>query len=544
VYLSEDEGVERFGDVFKQVPTENQSYDTKEKETPKDALKNKAEVYEIWDKAARKVYWLGKGYPELLDEKDDPLELPDFFPCPKPLYSTTTTGSLIPVPDYCEYQDQAEELDQLTQRISMLTQALKVVGVFNGEYTSIHRLLNEGFDNDMIAVDAWAAFAEKGGMKGAMEFLPIENIIKVLQGLYESRELTKQSIYELTGISDIIRGATKASETLGAQQLKANYGGLRLKENQKAVAQFATDLLRMKAHIISKFFSDETIVEMSGIQFTPDAQYLPQALELLRSQLKTFRISVESDSLAQLDDGKEKAERMEFLSATGAYLKEALPIIQQSPQAGPLLGEMLLFGVRGFNVGASIESQFEQAIENMTNQPALPPEVQMQMQQMQEQLQQLQQENQQLKSGAQEKMMEMQATQKRDEMEIMSEQRKQEYEAMNMDKKLQAETQAKAIEIQSDRELEEYKARIQQQTELKKAQIQAETQLKIAQIPAVVKAEKEKVDTEKGRNIEGKLNNLAKAQDEIKTTTLLPRRNRVVRGKDGKIMEVISEIIN
>jgi hypothetical protein len=138
----------------------------------------------------------------------------------------------------------------------------------------------------------------------------------------------------------------------------------------------------------------------------------------------------------------------------------------------------------------------------------------------------------------------MQATQKRDEMEIMSEQRKQEYEAMNMDKKLQAETQAKAIEIQSDRELEEYKARIQQQTELKKAQIQAETQLKIAQIPAVVKAEKEKVDTEKGRNIEGKLNNLAKAQDEIKTTTLLPRRNRVVRGKDGKIMEVISEIIS
>ena len=47
--------------------------------------------------------------------------------------------------------------------------------------------------------------------------------------LYQQREQIKAVIYELTGLSDIARGASKASETLGAQQLKSQWGSIRLK---------------------------------------------------------------------------------------------------------------------------------------------------------------------------------------------------------------------------------------------------------------------------------------------------------------------------
>ena len=43
----------------------------------------------------------------ILDEADDPLRLPDFFPNPDPVLATTSNDKRIPVPDYVEYQDQA-----------------------------------------------------------------------------------------------------------------------------------------------------------------------------------------------------------------------------------------------------------------------------------------------------------------------------------------------------------------------------------------------------------------------------------------------------
>jgi hypothetical protein len=58
--------------------------------------------------------------PQIIDARDDPLGLEGFFPCPKPLYATTTSDTLVPVPDFVLYQDQAMELDILSDRIDGL----------------------------------------------------------------------------------------------------------------------------------------------------------------------------------------------------------------------------------------------------------------------------------------------------------------------------------------------------------------------------------------------------------------------------------------
>jgi hypothetical protein len=237
----------------------------------------------------------------MLDSKPDPLRLDDFFPCPKPLYATVTNGSLVPVPDYCQYQDQAEELDSLTQRIWMLTKALKAAGVYNAEFKSLNRLLREGGDNEMIPVDSWAAFAEKGGMLGAVAFLPVKEVAEVVERLYLARDQAKQVIYETIGLADIMRGSSDSSETLGAQQLKANFGGLRLKKPQKEVATSATGLLRLMGEVMVKHFKPETLLQISGADQLVDMQdpqapmQLQGALELLQSEGRNFRIEVDAN---------------------------------------------------------------------------------------------------------------------------------------------------------------------------------------------------------------------------------------------------------
>lgn len=363
VYMTHQEGAARFGDIFSLVPLIDQDKNKDSESLKGGDKKKKAKVWEIWDKTTREVIWIAKNFQRELDRRSDPLKLTGFFPCPMPLFATVTTGSLVPIPDYCEYQDQAEELDTLTNRISKLTRACKVVGVFNTEFLELKRMLDESVDNTMIGVSNWDAFSEKNGLKGSTQFMPLEDVIKALIQLYEARERAKQIIWETIGIADIMRGASNASETLGAQQIKANFGSMRLRNSQEDVARFASDLLRMKAHVICTLFSDETILKMSGVDYTMDAQLAAAALQLLRQgTLKDFRIEVSADTLAQLDDTKDKEERVEFLKATGSFLEKILPVIQAQPAAGELMGEMLMFGVRGFRIGNAVEAAFERAM--------------------------------------------------------------------------------------------------------------------------------------------------------------------------------------
>lgn len=378
VYLTKDEGVKRFGEAFLNVPIEYDSNETATQgKAKKDNQDKKAKVAEIWDKRTGRVCWVAKGYTHALDERDDPLGLEEFFPCPKPIYATVTTDSLIPIPDYCEYQDQAEELDLLTQRISMLTKAVKANGVYNAEFKSIKRLLNEGIDNTLEPVDQWGSFSEKGGLPGALALMDTSPIIQALEQLYISREQVKQTIYEITGISDIIRGATDAKETLGAQQLKANFGSLRMRSGQQDIARFASDLFRIKAQLICKFYPPEVIREMSGIAQTLDGQneqVVQEALALLKnSTLRDWRINVEADSLAQLDEQADKQSRIECVTAFGTLMEKAMPMMQMSPGMVPLVGEVAQFLMRGFKVGRTLEAAIEQAVKAATAQAQQPP---------------------------------------------------------------------------------------------------------------------------------------------------------------------------
>lgn len=380
IYMSRADGVKRFGEDFKEVPLAHEPIgldDLKNNgasQAEQESLK-KAIVWEIWSKPDERVYWIAEGHKQLLDSKEDPYGLDNFWPCPKPLFSTQTTDTLVPVPDYALYQDQAEEIDMLTQRIGLLTQALKVVGVYDGSQPAIARMLQEGVDNTLIGVDSWAAFGEKGGLKGSVDFMPLDQVVNALNHCYTAREQAKQVVYEVTGLSDIIRGASMASETATAQQIKSQYASLRLKRMQTEVAQFCSELLRIKAQMMCDLYSPESLIEMSGIMGTDDAQYAEQAIALIKQEpSRSFRIEVAADSLVEMDEIGEKQSRTEFMTAFGSVLRDAVPMVQAAPEMGALVGEVLQFVVRTFKGGRQLENVLETTIAKMNEpKPPQPP---------------------------------------------------------------------------------------------------------------------------------------------------------------------------
>jgi len=276
-YMTRDELVERFGKKGERVTLDftpkGADGGRLEEKPPPDVFK-KAIVREYWDKNQRKVIWIAPGTPDLiLDEIDDPLGLPDFFPSPAPLLATTTTDKRVPVPDYVEYQDQADEIDVLTARIDRLTRALKVSGVYPGSAKQeLQQLIDDGSENKLIPVEDWASFAAKGGLKEMIVWMPVEQVAQTLIQLSDLRDRAKNIIYEITGIGDIVRGASQPMETAAAQKLKASFSTRRQVPEQKRVARFARDIVRLIGAVIAEHFSAATISAITGY---PELQPVP-----------------------------------------------------------------------------------------------------------------------------------------------------------------------------------------------------------------------------------------------------------------------------
>jgi hypothetical protein len=274
VFMTRDELVERFGsEIGKKVtldytPSGVHAVASEAQWGPLADMFKKATVWEIWDRKRKEAVWIAKAWSDApLDSQDDPLELPDFFPSPPALRATTTNEQRVSVNDYVEYQDQAMELDTLTARIDRLTRALKVSGVYAGsEKMTLQQLVDDSSENKLIPVEDWTGFAgDKGGLNGLIQWLPVEQIARVLIQLYDARERTLRIIYQTTGIADILRGETNPIETLGAQQLKTQFATRRITRAQKDVARFARDLLRLKGAVMARHFMPETLSRMSGL---------------------------------------------------------------------------------------------------------------------------------------------------------------------------------------------------------------------------------------------------------------------------------------
>lgn len=533
------------------IPLEDQKYKDAEdgnKEKTKKVRKT-AEVWEIWDKTNREVVFIAPQYPQAaLERTPDPLNLQEFFPCGKPLYATVTNDTLVPVPDYVEYQDQADELDNLTARIKALTDAIRVNGVYDASIPELKRILQEGADNRLIAVQKWAEFSTKGGLKGAIDFVPIKDVVEALLRLYEARDKVKADMAEITGLSDIVRGqAQGAAKTATEQRIKGQFATLRLQDRQSEVARFCRDNLAIAAEVIAEQFSPEILAEMTGMkaliadelkndpsvnppqqppmmghnggppmqpgqQGAPDPQMaaqqqriqqlteqiFQQAVELLKNdKMRTFRIDIETDSTVEIDKQAEKEAVAELFTTMGGFLEKAAQIGQMLPELVPALGQSMLFAFRRYGVGRDVEGAWEQAIDKLSQKAKNPPPKQPSPEEIkaQAEMQKQQMENQRAQQDAQ----------RDQQMAAMDMQMAQQKHGMEMEK-MQAGLQIKREELMLKREelaMKEREMHLNAQMNQQKAEMDMATTVAKAQVQSqAVQQQAELSESEHERALE------------------------------------------
>jgi hypothetical protein len=555
VYLSRSACVERFGEELgNKIPLDASPKDDK-KISKSDDMENQALIYEIWDKETDSAIWLSKSMNRILDKRDDPLELENFFPCPRPLYATLTSDSLEPVPDFSLYQDQAKELDSLADKIDGLIKALRVRGVYDASVPELMRLFSEGEDNALLPVKNWSAFSEKQGLRGAIDLVDLAPIASALVEAYKAMDQVKQQIYDITGISDIIRGQTNANETATAQQIKGQYASLRLKSMQNEVSEFAQELIQIKAQIMCKHFSPETLTKLAAVQQMSfeDQSLIPQAIQMLtQDPLMSFRIEVAADSMVQADEDQEKKDRMEFLTAAGTFIEKAGQAAAAEPMIVPLVMDMLKFGVTAFKVGRTMEGEFDKVADEMKAKAAQPqppkPDPAMAKVQQDGQLAQgeMQLKQAELQQTAQASQMRLQMEQQRDEHAM---QLKAQTDQLKMQQELQISQQQQAHEQfmeQSRQQFEQWKIEFETAAKVTIAQISAKTQMDAALMAAESAASNEVTEDLGGEAETAEPDHLGKLADMHGQTLqaiqgmaeALTKPKTILRGPDGRVSGV------
>ena len=314
-------------------------------------------IYEVWDKKSRRVYWLSKAYPnKFLKVSENASGVQNFFPCPKPIWATQTNDSVIPTPDYCLIKELLSELNGINNRMKLTMQALKVSGAYDNSFPELADILSK--DVALVSVSDFSKLRESGGIRGIIDFVPLEQYVAALEQLSQRRQDVINNIFEITGVSDIMRGSSSGADTATAIIKKTNFGTLRNQDRQNDMQRFIRDLLRIKAEIICEYFSEDKLAS-----FLPEEQKNEQglaaaAVHLLKTEkLRGMFFSVETSNV--INQAEENATMLNAVNNLGKIVQEALLTVSTQPKLLPLYRSMVEAIVSTMPRGRSFEAVLE-----------------------------------------------------------------------------------------------------------------------------------------------------------------------------------------
>lgn len=546
-YLDEEECERMFGEEvaakikFTEGEDDEDENNKRHRSDDNKGSRKTALIYQIWDKVGdKKIRYISPAYNEgYLKVDDDHLEITGFFNCPRPIQFIKKSNDLMPAAMYTLYENQAKELNTLTIRIQHITKAIKARGAYDGALGEELGKIMDGDDNELIPTDKGATLVD-GGLAKAIWFMPIEQMIVVLQQLITAREACKRTIYEITGISDILRGQSQASETLGAQKIKEAWGGLRLKRLQMEVQRYARDVLRIMLEVAASKMSEETWAKATGLPYPtteqkkqaqdilqamqkqaqqmpppqpgqppappqlphpqPDQQVVQAAnspswsdiLDVLKDDLlRSYKIDIETNSTIDVEATEDQKNVADFMNAMGQMMAGLAPMVENGSLPFDASKAILLEVVRKYRFGTEVEEQFQamSAPPPAANPEAdkLKQDMQLAQQDNQTKMQEIQAKGQQEQARMQmESQRAMQQLQADNQIAMAQLQAKKESEMAIAEIKRQSELQAMQLKndtentkLQSQRGIEQMKADIQRDTAIKVAMINAENAILI-----------------------------------------------------------------
>lgn len=535
-YMSRDECVRNFGKERgalialseTEKDSEESGKDDKWKSDDRRGGPKLALIHEIWNKVTKTVIFVSPGFPdEYIKEVEDPLHVTGFFAMPEPLRLFAKIKTLTPTTLYTQYEEQARELNRLTTRINRIINACKVRGMYDARIGGIEQLLKQD-DNAVVPVENMSQLdGSMQNLERVIWLMPIDKLVAVLQQLYSARQECKAVIYEIMGISDILRGASKASETLGAQQIKDQWGSLRVSRLQKLVQKFARNAFRVMAEIAVTNLSQETIAKITGLGLptreekaglqqavqafaqaqnqappgAPPPQPPPQLqeamkalqkpawediLDLLKGTLsRTYRIDIETNSTIDPEATDDKQQIVELMNAMAQLMAGLMPMVQEGVLTVEAAKGILKTTVRRFRFGDEIESYLDEIGKAA---PKADPKLEAQKAQAQMDVQMKQMD---MKMAQEKAQMDMALAQKKAELESQSLAQESEFKRLEHGLKM-AELQAKLQAQQQELAMKQEAARMDHAMGLEAGRAKTDSAVQMAKLKTQAAAAKPK----------------------------------------------------
>ena len=431
LFLDKDEAKRLFkGKAKKMVFTEGEEQEEEGFESEDDRHQGKrktALVYQIWDSSDNKVKYVSPSYKEgILKTIDDPLKLTGFFNSPIPLQFIRKSNDLMPTALYTLYENQAKELNRITLRLKNIVEAIKVRGIYNGQFGDALKQIMDEDDNGFVPTDEGAALLN-GSLDKSIWMMPISELMAVAQQLLQARESVKAVIYEITGISDILRGSSAASETLGAQKIKEAWGSMRLKRLQKDVQSFVRNSLIMLFEVAVEKFDPESWIRMTGLPYLTEEQFNQAQMDIQHGQMiiaqsqqsgqqpppdvqqkiqtaqmaleqprwseifhvleddftRSYLIDIETNSTLDTEATEDQKNIAEFLNAMAQFMNGIAPMVKEGIMPFDAMKSMLLGVTQRFRFGHEVEEEIKKMREPEKQDSA---ELQKQLQKAQQEL--------------------------------------------------------------------------------------------------------------------------------------------------------------
>jgi hypothetical protein len=445
-YYTRRELIMYFGKKGEKVPMTNNKYEMLGEQN--EDLYKICEVWEIWDKENEVCHFItfaGDGY--VLDTQEDGYNLKNFFPIPMPM-GLNESKKMLPAPLYKKYKRFAEDLAEIHDRIISLVEQAKFTGAYTSfaEQSDVENIMN-GNDGEFKPLKTTANIDDA---RKLVVFKPLTEIANTITVLRSEKLQLKADIQEITGLSDIVRGYSIASETATAQQLKGNFAISRIQPLQKEVEYTIRDTLRLLAELAVEKLSISEIIKITGLKVVdvdlilnnakqnidvekqeairlldpqqPDykdkimmleqqaQQGMQNTLKDLQKQLKGYfielknipklaknikddklrciSIDIETDSTVKIDQNQEKMDRMEYIRSISQTIQSMVPAVQTGVISKDALNEFVIFASKPFKVGRNLENylKVEEPVEEKPDPQAMMAQAEMEFRQQELQL--------------------------------------------------------------------------------------------------------------------------------------------------------------
>lgn len=357
--------------------------------------------FEYWDKFLREVYYcadnagdfiqplamieastdeLKKVKPNSKDKTEEPVldnsdlyGLSGFFPCTEPLSMNQSTKQFWPTPEYFQVQDMIDYVHECVGRMVQLSKAVRVRFFFDSSVTELKTLIGENWamgEGTGIGIPdlETTLMNAKGNLSNLVAYFPVEELLKGLETQYGNFQRGLDMFYQITGLSDLIRGQTNpdSDKTFGERQMEGKYALNRIEPFQNKVQEWIKDQYQLMMEMGFKMFRSDTVDEYVTPQTLDEEdkqRYIP-SLELLKdNKRRRFRMDFETDSTIAINEEWKKSKAIETANVISKMIESTANVVKETPEIGAVELKLMQHVVGDLVDGKLFIDEIQEAIQ-------------------------------------------------------------------------------------------------------------------------------------------------------------------------------------